>query len=223
MPTQTIERTDQEIQHDVLMELRWDPMLQPNDIAAAVRDGVVALAGWVDSYNKKWAAERAVGRIRGVQAVADDIEVRLPVDAQRPDPDIATAALRALLWDAFVPVGQVQVNVSDGWVTLRGEVEWGHERRAAEHAVRQLRGVRGVTNLITVKPRRPTPEQLRREIEQALVRSAETDAEHINVTVEGDTVILTGRVRPWIEKQEAERVAWSAPGVRAVDNRIVAG
>lgn len=223
MATQTLERTDQDIERDVLTELRWDARLQPNNIAVSVRDGVVTLAGWVDSYNKKWAAERAVHRIRGVRAVANDIEVRLPVDAQRPDPDIAAAAVRALQWDTFMPADQIQVTVSNGWVTLRGEVEWEYERRAAEHAVRRLTGVRGVTNLITVRPKRPTPEQLRRQIEEALVRSAETDAENINVAVDGDTVILTGRVRSWVERQEAERVAWSAPGVAAVDNRIVVG
>jgi osmotically-inducible protein OsmY len=223
MSTQIMERTDHEIQDDVVTELKWDSRLQPNEITVMVRDGIVTLAGWVDSFTKKWAAERSVHRIRGVRAVVNDIEVRVPGEVQRPDSDIAEAALRALEWDVFVPEDKIQVTVSDGWVTLRGEVEWEYERRAAERDVRRLAGVRGVTNLITVVPERPTAAQLRRQIEEALVRSAETDAERISVTVEGDTVILTGRVHSWAEKHEAGRVAWSAPGVAKVDNRIVVG
>jgi osmotically-inducible protein OsmY len=155
------------------------------------------------------------------EAVADEIEVRLPTSAQRTDAEIALAATRALEWDAFVPLPEVHVTVSKGWVTLRGEVEWQYQKRAAERAVRRLPGVRGVTNLITVRPRvRTSPEELRRRIKDALVRNAETDAERITVEVDGDKVILRGTVRSWAEKDEAERVAWSAPGVTHVDNRI---
>jgi osmotically-inducible protein OsmY len=215
-------RTDEEIQQDVLRELKWEARVQPNEIAVAVKDGIVTLAGWVDNYTKKWAAERAAHRVRGVKAVANDIEVRLPIDAQRTDADIAAAAVRALEWDAFVPPDKVEVTVSKGWVTLRGEVEWEYERRAAERAVRKLTGVRGVTNLISVRPRSsPSPEELRRRIEEALVRNAETDAERITVEVQGDKVILRGTVRSWVEREEAERVAWSAPGVTSVENEIV--
>jgi osmotically-inducible protein OsmY len=222
MTTATAQRADEEIQREVLEELKWDARVQPNEIAVAVKGGIVTLAGWVDNYSKKWAAERAAHRVRGVKAVANDIEVRLPIDAVRTDADIAAAALRALEWDAFVPINKVEVTVSKGWVTLRGEVEWEYERRAAERSIRKLTGVRGVTNLITVKPRvSPSPDELRRKIEEALVRSAETDAERITVEVRGDHVTLKGTVRSWVEKQEAERVAWSAPGVTAVDNQIV--
>jgi osmotically-inducible protein OsmY len=215
-------RTDEEIQQDVLRELKWDARVQPNEIAVAVKDGIVTLAGWVDNYTKKWAAERAAHRVRGVKAVANDIEVRLPIDAQRTDADIAAAAVRALEWDAFVPPNKVEVTVSKGWVTLRGEVEWEYERRAAERSVRKLAGVRGVTNLISVRPRSsPSPDELRQRIEEALVRNAETDAERITIEVQGDKVILKGAVRSWVEREEAERVAWSAPGVTAVDNQII--
>jgi osmotically-inducible protein OsmY len=223
MSTETFTRADPDIHRDVVEELRWDARLQPNNIAVAVRQGVVTLAGWVDSYPKKWTAERAAHRVRGVKAVANDIEVRLPHSALLPDSEVAAAAVRALEWDASAPMDRIEVTVTAAWVTLRGDVEWEYQRRDAEQAVQKLPGVRGVTNLLTVRPHEaPTPEQLRKRIEEALVRSAETDAERIDVDVREDgTIVLTGRVRSWAERQEAERVAWSGPGAKAVENRIV--
>jgi osmotically-inducible protein OsmY len=217
MATATLIRTDQEIQKDVMAELRWDAQIQPNEIGVAVKDGVVTLTGWVDSYLKKWSAEDAARRVAGVKAVANDLEVKLATE--RTDPDIAAAAVHALEWDSSVPAGKVQVTVSKGWVTLRGEVEWQYQRQSAESVVRRLAGVKGVTNLIIVKPS-TTPSELKKKIEDALIRNAQLDAKNITVEVQGSKAILRGTVRAWVEKEEAERVAWSAPGITSVDNRI---
>jgi len=217
MATATLNRTDQELQQDVLAELKWDAQIQPNEIGVSVKDGVVTLTGWVDSYLKKWSAEEAAHKVAGVKAVANDIEIKLATE--RTDPDIAEAAVHALEWDAFVPSGKVQVTVSKGWVTLKGEVEWQYQKQDAERVVRRLTGVKGVTNLITVKPR-VTPSELKKKIEDALVRNAEIDANKITVEVQGSKAVLRGRVRAWAEKEEAARVAWSAPGISSVENLI---
>jgi osmotically-inducible protein OsmY len=213
-------RRDEEIQRDVLAELQYDARVQPNEIGVAVKDGVVTLTGVVDSYAKKWAAEEAAHRVRGVKAVANEIEVRLSSSDERSDTDIAAAVVHALEWDAFVPIEKLDVTVSKGWVTLRGEVEWQYQREDAERVVRRVSGVKGVTNLIVVKPR-VTPSELKQKIEHALIRNAELDAQRITVEAQGSKVILKGTVRSWTERQEAERVAWSAPGVTSVENRII--
>ena len=213
-------RTDEEIQTDVLEELKWDPRVQPNEIGIMVKDGVVTLTGWVDSYLKKMAAEEAAHRVRGVKAVANDIEVRLPGFAERTDADLAKAVLNALRWDAAIPTDKVDVTVSQGWVTLKGEVEFGFQKSDAERAVRRLSGVKGVINLITVKPR-PSPSDLKQQIERALIRNAETDARQITVEVLGSKIILRGKVRSYAEKQAAEDTAWAAPGITDVENLIV--
>jgi osmotically-inducible protein OsmY len=219
--TTTATRPDPQIQMDVLAELKWEPRLNPNEVGVIVKDGVVTLTGWVDSYTKRWAAEEAAHRVRGVKAVANDTEVRLGVGSERTDAEIAAAAVRALQWDALLVPEQIEVTVSKGWVTLKGSVEWDYKKQEAERVVRNLAGVKGVSNLIDVKPKtRPTPDEIKKQVEQALVRSAETDAQRITVEVDGSKVVLKGTVRSWAEREEAERAAWRAPGVTSVDNRI---
>ena len=213
-------RSDEDIQRDVLEELKWDARVRPNEIGVAAKDGVVTLTGWVDSYLKKLAAEEDAYHVPGVKAVVNDIEVRLPGSAQRADPDLAKAVLDALKWDAGIPTDKIQVTVDHGWVTLKGEVEYYFQKRDAERAVERLSGVRGVTNLLVVRTQ-PTPSDLKEQIEKALVRNAETDARRITVEVVGSKVILRGTVSSYAEKKAAEETAWSAPGVTEVDNRII--
>jgi osmotically-inducible protein OsmY len=217
MTTATYARTDQEIQTDVFAELRWELSAQAKDIGVAVKDGVVTLTGTVDTYLTKWKAEQAAHRVSGVLAVANDITVR--TIGERTDTEIASAAAHALKWDAGIPGDKIHVTVDKGWVTLKGEVEWQYQKQEAEHAVRRLWGVKGVSNLITVKPL-ASPADLKKKIEDALVRSAEVDAKNVTVEVQGSKAILRGKVRSWAERQEAERTAWLAPGITAVDNQI---
>jgi osmotically-inducible protein OsmY len=219
MTIATTVRTDAEIQAEVLTELKWEPRVQATEIGVAVKDGVVTLTGFVDSYSKRWAAEDAAHRVRGVKAVANDIEVRLGVGGERTDPEIAAAAVRALQWDALLVPEKIEVTVSKGWITLKGTVDWQYKKHEAERVVRNLAGVKGVSNLIEVKPK-VKPDEIKKQVEQALVRSAQTDAGRITVEVDGNKVTLRGTVRAWVERQEAERAAWRAPGVVTVDNRI---
>ncbi|MEH0937158.1 BON domain-containing protein [Micromonospora psammae] len=217
----TVTRTDQDIQTDVLDELAWDPRVSPTDVGVTVAEGVVTLTGWVDSYAAKWAAERAAHRVTRVRAVANDLTVRITPSAERTDPELAAAAGRALEWDAFVPVENLEVTVAGGWVTLRGEVEWEYQRRAAERVVGRLTGVRGVSNGVTVRPATPpTGEELPDRIVDALLRSGAAEPDQVTVRVYGDTVLLDGLVRSVPERDAVERVAWSAPGIREVHNHL---
>ncbi|MER7456329.1 BON domain-containing protein [Micromonospora sp. NPDC126480] len=221
MTVATVSRTDQDIQAAVLDELTFEPRVRPHEIGVTVAEGVVTLTGRVDSYGRKWAAERAAHRVPRVRAVANDLTVRVGPGAERPDPDLAAAVEHALQWDAFVPVERIDVSVSNGWVTLHGGVEWEYQRRAAEHAVTRLAGVRGVSNGLSVRPAiRADGHRLAERIIDALARNRATEAERITVRVHGDTVVLSGLVHSMPERAEVERVAWSAPGVREVQNHV---
>jgi osmotically-inducible protein OsmY len=211
---------DSEIQREVEEELRYDPSLVEDDIAVSVRDGVVTLAGWVKSYLDKWRAERTVSRIRGVRAVANDLDVRLPSSSIRTDPDVARAVADTLDWNVSVPKGRIKAKVEKGWVTLEGDVDWYFQKEAAERAVRAITGVKGVTSLLTVKAQ-PTPTDVKNKIKQALDRGAEVDADRITVEVDGHKAILRGTVRSFAERRDAERAALNAPGITEVENKIV--
>jgi osmotically-inducible protein OsmY len=215
-----IMKSDSEIERDVREELQWDPDLNADDIAVSVKDGVVTLAGFTRSYVDRLEAEAAAKRVAGVHAVANDIEVRLPAIDQRPDPDIARDAVAALKSQLPISHEKIKVIVKDGWITLEGAAEWQYQKTTAENAVRKIRGVKGVTNLIQLKPA-VEPGGIQRKIQEAFKRSAEVDANRITVEAKGSEVILKGTVRSWMEREEAERVAWSAPGVTHVEDRIV--
>jgi len=213
-------KSDSEIERDVRDELKWDPDLDADDIAVSVKNGVVTLAGFTKSYPDRWEAEAAAKRVAGVLAIANDIEVRLPAIDQRPDPDIGRDAVAALKAQLPLSHDRIKAVVKDGWITLEGAVEWQYQKSTAENAVRKLKGVKGVTNVITVKPS-VGPSELKRKIQDAFKRNAEVDANRITVEANGSGVVLKGSVRSWFEREEAERVAWSAPGVTMVDDRIV--
>jgi osmotically-inducible protein OsmY len=213
-------RTDANIERDVKDELQWDPDLDATDIAVSVKKGVVTLTGFVRSYTDKYEAEAAAKRVAGVAGVANDIEVRMPSVDERPDPEMARDAVAAIKGQLPISSEHIRVIIKNGWVTLEGEVEWQYQRSTAESAVRRIRGVKGVTNLIQLKPR-AEPEDIKRKIQQAFKRNAELDANRIQVETHGGEVVLKGTVRSWIEREEAERVAWSAPGVTRVEDHIV--
>jgi osmotically-inducible protein OsmY len=208
-------KSDNQLQRDVIDELSWEPSIDAAEIGVAVADGVVTLTGQVRSLAEKWTAEHVAKRVAGVQAVANDIVVRLPDESQRTDAEIARVALNALEWDVWVPHHRVMVSVSDGMVKLEGEVDTQQQKQAAERVIRQLTGVKGVTNLLHVKAG-VAPADVKGKIKAAFQRSALIDAGQIQVETRNGKVILRGSVRSWAERDTAEQAAWAAPGVTAV-------
>jgi osmotically-inducible protein OsmY len=211
---------DSRLRAEILRALEWQPEVDPANIGVTVKDGVVTLFGSVASVPQQWAVEHTVLRVRGVSAVANEIDVTLPAEHERSDEHIARAAAAALESNVFVPRGRVQVMVRHGKVVLCGEVDWKYQRDAAVAAIRNLPGLRQLVNEIALRPRECPPD-LKALVWQALVRSSEIDAGTISVDVVGGKVILRGATRTWGEREEAERVAWAAPGVAAVENELV--
>ena len=214
-------KTNSELQRKILAELDWDPRLDASQVGVACSsEGVVTLTGHVGTYADRISAEQLTWHIGGVKAVANDLEVKLSAASRRTDTDVAGAAVRALEWDVAVPHEQIKVTV--GWVALAGEVEWQFQRAAAEQAIRQLVGVRGVGNQIMLKPR-VTADDVKGRIEAAFKRNAELEARRVQVDVQDRRVVLRGKVHSWAERQEAERAAWAAPGVAHVEDNLAIG
>ena len=212
-------KTDAQLKKDVTAELEWDPSINASHVGVAAENGVVTLTGHLNTFAEKYAIERAVQRVEGVKAIAVELDVKLEPGHKRSDSEIATAVQSALLWHALIPAERIQVKVDKGWVTLKGELDWEYQRGSAERAVRNLTGVVGVSNAITLKPS-VTPAKVADRIRDALARHAEREAKHIEVMTSGSTVTLRGTVDSWAERNTATGAAWSAPGVLSVVNEI---
>jgi VCBS repeat-containing protein len=214
-----IKKSDLELKTDVLAELKYEPGVSVTDIGVLVKDGAVTLNGYVTSYGEKWDAVRATKRVAGVNAIADDIEVKLRDSIRRTDGEIAAAAANQINPGSTTMPAGIAVTVREGRITLEGEVEWWYQKSSAESAVQYLAGVKGVSNLITVKPRLSSAD-IAVDIQSAFKRNALFEAGKIQVETSGNNVTLRGKVRNYGEREEAERVAWAAAGVSSVDNEI---
>ncbi len=211
-------RTDAIIKEDVLNELDWEPSIDATKVGVTCVNGVVTLSGYVNTFTEKLAAERAAKRVFGVRAVVEEIEVKIGGVYKRTDQDIAQAALNNLRWRTNVPDKDISLKVENAWITLEGAVEWNFQKDAAKNAVKDLAGVRGVTNIIRVKTS-IEPSNIKDKIKKAFERNATLDADHVNVRVDGHKVILSGSIQSMAEKKQAEEAAWAAPGVtEVVDN-----
>lgn len=212
-------KTDIEIQKDVMAELNWVPSLHATEIGVAVRNGVVTLSGIVDTYYKKVLAEKAAKRINGVKAVAEEIEVKLDNHGKRNDTEIAEVVLNSLRWNSALNEDKLKVKVEKGWVTLEGECDWSYQRKAVTNTVQSLLGVVGITNNITIK-QKISADVVKRKIKEAFLRSATIDSDNIQIEILGNKVILNGKVNSYLEKKEAEKAAWLAPGANEIENKL---
>lgn len=212
-------KTDSEIQKDVIDEISWEPFLKSSEIGVSVKGGIVTLSGTVDAYSKKVAAENAAKRVAGVKAVAEDIEIDYTTDGKRTDSAIAGAVVDALKWHSAMQENKIKVKVENGWVTLEGDVDWEFQKNSARYMVENLQGVNGISNLIKIKPG-ASPVEVTRKINAAFHRSATIDSGKVQVGVNGSKVTLSGKVRSYSEKKDAESAAWLAPGVTEIENKI---
>ncbi len=215
-------KSDKQLKIDIAEELKWEPRIRDEEIGVEVRDGIVTLMGTVPDYAQRMRAERAVERVSGVRAVAQELTVKVPNTHRHSDTDLARHVANTIEWDTEIPFHSVKAKVEDGWVTLEGEVEWQFQRNAPERAIRYLAGVKGVSNFLKVKAHASTYD-VAKHISAALSRSGEAEAKAIKVTADGGKVTLTGTVRSWPERADAQRAAWSATGVTEVDDRLAVG
>lgn len=212
-------KTDMQLKKDVSAELEWDPSINATHVGVAVMAGVVTLTGHLDTFAEKHAIERAAARVHGVKAIAVEVDVKLEPGHRRSDSEIAAAAESALQWHSLVPEGRIRVKVEKGWVTLSGDVDWDYQRQNAENTVRPLTGVVGVSNTIHLKSV-VTPVNVAARIQEALKRHAEREARHIEITVQGGVVTLSGHVDSWAEREAVFGAAWAVPGVSSVVNEL---
>ncbi|HEY0745030.1 MAG TPA: BON domain-containing protein [Chryseosolibacter sp.] len=215
-------KTNDELQKDVMAEIKWEPQLRNvhTQIGVSAKDGVITLSGTVDSYNKKVAAEKAAQRVQGVKVVACDMDVKIGSWSAKNDTELAETIKNSLKWNDAVNEDKIEVKVDNGWVTLDGEVQWSYEKITAQHNVEGLVGVKGVTNNIHIRTKEIDTREIKNKIAAAFHRSAALDANALKFDVSGSRVTLKGTVTSWAEKEMAEQIAWSSPGVLVVDNRI---
>jgi osmotically-inducible protein OsmY len=214
--------TERSVKQRIQEELGWEPSVEAASIRASASDGAVILQGTVPSYAEKMAAERVAKRVQGVRSVANEIEVRIPLARRRSDAEISEAVTRILQWNVQVPRDVIRVRVADAWVHLEGTVEWHYQRAAAEAAVERLVGIRGLSNLIAVRPKTQAKD-IKARIDAALHRRADLaalDAQHVTVGTRGDTVVLRGQVHSWADRALVEAAAWGAPGVAVVEDEL---
>lgn len=211
--------SDKTLKQAVEDELKWEPSIDAEHIGVTAEDGVVTLTGHVGSYAEKFTAEKATKRVKGVRAIAQELEIRFPNDKKTSDDQIAKRALDIIAWDSTIPNDMVQLKVQNGFITLSGQVDWYYSRDDAESAIRRLAGVKGIANDIIIKPRAQALD-IKHLIETALQRNAEVEAGSIKVSVLNGRVTLDGKVKAWYERDLAERTAWSAPGVISVEDHI---
>jgi osmotically-inducible protein OsmY len=214
-----MKKTDNQLQHDVMAELMWEPSVDHADIGVAAVDGVVTLSGFVPSYAEKLAAEKAARRVAGVTAIAQEIKVRYPSDAKTADHEIARRVLDVFNWNSMIPNEGIQVKVEHGWVSLTGKVRWHYQSKEASRAAAQISGVVGVSNDLKIV-NNVSASDVRSRIEDAFKRQAGLDADSVTISLDEGKVTLGGHVRAWHERQAAERAAWAAPGVTEVVDRI---